>query len=221
MRGSEALIEEAIAAYRAALEERTQERVPLDWAMTQNNLGNALSDLGRMRGSEALIEEAIAAYRAALEELTQERVPLDWAMTQNNLGAALSDLGLLRGSEALIEEAIGHIEAALSQFRRLGATAYIEFTEKNLAQAKELLAQVKDCDNAVEEFSMAGQTPLLKPLVNENLLNRLQSHAYRPMQPDHLRRLPAPFHTRTSYNAKTLWPEEHRRHLNEKYGLVL
>ena len=82
MRGSEALIEEAIAAYRAALEERTQERVPLDWAMTQNNLGNALRGLGLMRGSEALIEEAIAAYRAALEERTQARVPLSWAMTQ-------------------------------------------------------------------------------------------------------------------------------------------
>ena len=35
-------LEEAVAAYRAALEERTRERVPLDWAMTQNNLGNAL-----------------------------------------------------------------------------------------------------------------------------------------------------------------------------------
>ncbi len=31
-------------AYRAALEERTRERVPLDWAMTQNNLGNAPPD---------------------------------------------------------------------------------------------------------------------------------------------------------------------------------
>jgi hypothetical protein len=41
-----ARLEEAVAAYRAALEERTQERVPLDWATTQNNLGNALSTLG-------------------------------------------------------------------------------------------------------------------------------------------------------------------------------
>ena len=106
MRGSEALIEEAVAAYRAALEETTQERVPHDWAMTQNNLGIARSTLGRMRGSEVLIEEAIAAYRAALEERTQERVPLQWAMTQNNLGNALSDLGQMRGSEAVIEEAV-------------------------------------------------------------------------------------------------------------------
>jgi hypothetical protein len=30
-----------IAVYRAALKEYTRERVPLDWAMTQVNLGNA------------------------------------------------------------------------------------------------------------------------------------------------------------------------------------
>ena len=32
-------------AFRAALEEYTRERVPLDWAMTQNNLGVALASL--------------------------------------------------------------------------------------------------------------------------------------------------------------------------------
>jgi hypothetical protein len=39
-------LEEAVAAYRAALEERTRERVPLDWAQTQMNLGTTLSSLG-------------------------------------------------------------------------------------------------------------------------------------------------------------------------------
>ena len=39
-------LEEAVAAYRDALREYTCERVPLDWAMTQNNLGNALATLG-------------------------------------------------------------------------------------------------------------------------------------------------------------------------------
>ena len=37
-----ARLDEAVSAYRAALEEWTRERVPLLWAMTQNNLGNAL-----------------------------------------------------------------------------------------------------------------------------------------------------------------------------------
>ena len=85
-----ARLEEAVAAYRAALEERTRERVPLDWAMTQNNLGNALRALGERESGTARLEEAVAAYRAALEERTRERVPLDWATTQNNLGNALS-----------------------------------------------------------------------------------------------------------------------------------
>ena len=46
-------LEEAVTAYRAALEEQTRERVPLDWAMTQNNLGNALERLDRADWREA------------------------------------------------------------------------------------------------------------------------------------------------------------------------
>jgi hypothetical protein len=38
-------LEEAVAAFRAALEEITRERAPLQWALTQNNLGNALDAL--------------------------------------------------------------------------------------------------------------------------------------------------------------------------------
>jgi hypothetical protein len=36
-----ARLEEAVAAYREALKERTRERVPLQWATTQNNLERA------------------------------------------------------------------------------------------------------------------------------------------------------------------------------------
>ena len=36
-----------MAAYTEALKEYTRERVPLDWAMTQNNLGTALVTLGK------------------------------------------------------------------------------------------------------------------------------------------------------------------------------
>ena len=57
-----ARLEEAVAAYRAALQEITRERVPLDWATTQNNLGNALSTLGERESGTARLEEAVAAY---------------------------------------------------------------------------------------------------------------------------------------------------------------
>jgi hypothetical protein len=41
-----ARLEQAVAAYRDALQERTRESGPLQWAMTQSNLGLALSTLG-------------------------------------------------------------------------------------------------------------------------------------------------------------------------------
>ncbi|MEL6168779.1 MAG: hypothetical protein AAFR35_08805, partial [Pseudomonadota bacterium] len=71
-------LEEAVTAFRAALEEWTRDRVPLDWARTQMNLGTALATLGTRETGTDRLDEAVTAYRAALEELTRERVPLDW-----------------------------------------------------------------------------------------------------------------------------------------------
>ena len=82
-------LEEAVLAYREALKERTRERVPLDWALTQMNLGTALRVLGERESGTGKLEEAVVAYREALKERTRERVPLQWAMTQMNLGTAL------------------------------------------------------------------------------------------------------------------------------------
>jgi hypothetical protein len=45
--------EEAVAAYRAALEEKMHERGPLQWARTQMNLGNALGTLGERESGTA------------------------------------------------------------------------------------------------------------------------------------------------------------------------
>lgn len=70
--GSEAgrrLLAEAVAAYRSALEVRTRELLPQDWAMTQNNLGNAIQEQGTRTGGEEgrrLLAEAVDAYHGAL-----------------------------------------------------------------------------------------------------------------------------------------------------------
>jgi tetratricopeptide (TPR) repeat protein len=91
-----ARLEEAVAVYRETLTELTRERVPLDWAMTQNNLGDALLRLGERESGTARLEEAVGAYREALKERTRERSPLDWATTQTNLGRALTLLATRR-----------------------------------------------------------------------------------------------------------------------------
>ncbi len=73
-------LEEAVAAFRAALEERTRERVPLDWAMTQMNLGAALAHLGERESGTARLEQAVAACNACLA-VTDALWPRQWVRT--------------------------------------------------------------------------------------------------------------------------------------------
>ena len=57
-RGSERL-EEAVAAYRAALELLTRERLPRQWASTLNNMGVALRALGERESGPERHEQAV------------------------------------------------------------------------------------------------------------------------------------------------------------------
>ena len=59
--GSERL-EEAIAVFRAALNEWSRESVPLKWAMAQNNLGNTLAALAERESGSERFGEAITAF---------------------------------------------------------------------------------------------------------------------------------------------------------------
>ncbi|GET44503.1 TPR repeat protein [Microseira wollei NIES-4236] len=78
-------IENAIAAYHAALTIYTRDAFPVNWATTQNNLGNAYSN--RILGEKAEnIENAIAAYHAALTIYTRDAFPQENAETLFNLG---------------------------------------------------------------------------------------------------------------------------------------
>ena len=108
--------EQAVAAYRAALQERTRERVPIQWATTQNNLGLSLWVLGERESGTERLEEAVAAFRAALQEFTRERVPLQWAMAQNNLGNALQVMGERESGTARLQEAVAAYRAALQEY---------------------------------------------------------------------------------------------------------
>ncbi|MBI1331136.1 MAG: tetratricopeptide repeat protein, partial [Alphaproteobacteria bacterium] len=92
-----ARLEEAVTAYREALKERTRERVPLDWAMTQNNLGTALTCLGGRESGTARLEEAAAAYREALGEFEKAKAEYHVGMARGNLERAERLLAQRRG----------------------------------------------------------------------------------------------------------------------------
>ena len=58
-------LEQAVAAYRLALQERTRERVPLDWADTQFDLGLALVALEERAPSADTAREALTCFQQA------------------------------------------------------------------------------------------------------------------------------------------------------------
>ncbi len=144
-------LEEAVSAYRAALEVRTRTDLPLDWAMTQNNLGAALQTLGEREEGTDRLEEAVGAYRAALEVYTRTDLPLDWARTQNNLGAALQTLGGREEGTDRLEEAVGAYRAALEVRTRTDLPLDWARTQNNLGAALQTLGGREEGTDRLEE----------------------------------------------------------------------
>jgi len=106
----------AIVAHREALKERTCKRLPYDWAMTQNNLGNALRTLGAREKGPANLKEALASYEEALKEFNPTRFPRDWAMTQFNLAIAFLTIGQRTHDRIVLENALTSADAALAVY---------------------------------------------------------------------------------------------------------
>jgi tetratricopeptide (TPR) repeat protein len=158
--GDNAALREAISVYEQALALASRNRVPLDWAMTQNNLGNALLYLGESKGDTALLEEAVTVYHASLEERTRDRVPLDWAMTRNNLGNALQTLGALERGTARLEEAVTAYREALEELTRDRVPLDWAKTQNNLGAALLILGDRKGDPSLLEEAVTAYRKAL-------------------------------------------------------------
>ena len=109
-------LEMAIAVYQYALQVRTKEAFPNQWAMTQYNLGIAYRN--RIKGNNAQnVELALAAYQKALEVYTKETFPTAWAATQYNLGIAYSNR--IKGDKTEnIEKAIAAFQNASEIYTR-------------------------------------------------------------------------------------------------------
>ncbi len=87
-RGDNAALRESISAWHEVLRNRPRQRVPLDWAMTQNNLGTALQALGERESGTARLEEAVAAYREALGVLEGAEADHYLSAVRGNLARA-------------------------------------------------------------------------------------------------------------------------------------
>jgi tetratricopeptide (TPR) repeat protein len=166
--GDNAALGEAISLWHRALQLRSRQEVPLDWAGIQNNLGNEFAILGARESGTARLEEAVAAYRAALEERTRERVPLDWAMTQNNLGNALWALGKRESGTARLEEAVAAYRAALQEYTRERVPLNWAATQNNLGNALQILGE-RESGTARLEEAVAAYLAALEERIRERV----------------------------------------------------
>ncbi|MDZ8189794.1 MAG: CHAT domain-containing tetratricopeptide repeat protein [Nostoc sp. ChiSLP02] len=149
-------MEIAIVGYEIALTVYTKSAFPVDWATTQNNLGNAYAD--RILGNKAEnIENAIAAFTAALEVRTKSAFSVNWATTQNNLGNAYRNTILGNRAENL-ESAIAAYTAALEVYTKSAFPEQWATTQNNLGLAytdRILGNRAENLENAIAAFTAA------------------------------------------------------------------
>ncbi|MGD2182402.1 hypothetical protein [Lusitaniella coriacea] len=140
-------LEIAIASYNNALQIRTREAFPQQWATTQNNLGAAYTN--RITGERAEnLDRAIASYENALQIRTREAFPQQWAGTQNNLGNAYKNY--IRGDrETNIQRAISSYKATLQIYTRQAFPLDWATTQSNLGAAYSSLIGKENLERAV------------------------------------------------------------------------
>ena len=149
--GSNQALHESASFYKEVLKEYTRERVPLQWAATQSNLGAALLTLGERENGTQRLEEAVTTFRDALKERTRDRVPLQWATTQNNLGNALLRLGERENGTQRLEEAVTAYRDALKENTCERVPLDWAMTQNNLGIALQTLGERENGTQRLEE----------------------------------------------------------------------
>ena len=192
------LFDQAVQAYRSALEVRTRADLPQDWATTQNDLGDALADEAQRTSGDkaaALFGQAVQAFHQALAVINKANQPVEWARTQFNLGIALTQ----EGQRALDANAVPLLDAAVQAFgKTLEVDTKADFPQRwaitqdalGLALMDEALRsdQARNAallDQAVQAFRSAEQVITRDALpqdwaqVQNNLGSALEDEALR------------------------------------------
>jgi tetratricopeptide (TPR) repeat protein len=142
-RGDNAALKQSIETWHLVSQQRPRERVPLDWAMTQMNLGNALWSLGERESGTGRLEEAVTAYRAALEEMTRERVPLQWAYTQHALANALAAVAERQKNAIRMAEALACMRNAVGVYQQSEESYWLPIAQHRITEMEAELVELQ------------------------------------------------------------------------------
>jgi tetratricopeptide (TPR) repeat protein len=134
--GDNDALAKAIERYRALLRLQSPDREPLQWASTQNRLGNALRVLGERESGTDKLEQAINVLQDAFTVSIRSGAPLEQqALTLNNLGRALLTLGERESGTDRLNEAANAFQEALKVSTREQTPRLWASTLNNLGNA--------------------------------------------------------------------------------------
>jgi tetratricopeptide (TPR) repeat protein len=194
--GESARIQEAVEAYREALQEWTRAGAPLEWARAQNNLGVALLMGGAGDMRTELLEQAAEGFAKALQAWPRYTMPVEWAMAQSNLGSALLRLGTRAGGAEILQQAALACREALKGRTRERTPVEWAKLQNNLGATLTILGArergSESLKQAVEAFHEAlkewtrGELPANWASTQNNLGAALTKLGGRENGPEHL-----------------------------------
>ncbi|MFQ5956482.1 MAG: hypothetical protein ACE5KK_01780 [Candidatus Brocadiales bacterium] len=150
-KGREENLMKAIEAHNRALSFYTLKDHPNDYAMTQNNLGNAYRCLAGVKDKEKNLELAMKAFHEALRVHTRDAFPINYAGIRFNLGhlyLAMAGMYSKKGNKGQEKKSLKQAEVAFAEslklFRKERITEWIEEATKHLAAVRRFINQIKD-----------------------------------------------------------------------------
>ncbi|KAM3108421.1 tetratricopeptide repeat protein [Phormidesmis sp. 146-33] len=134
-------LEKALKAYQLALSKINPQTRPSTFAMVQNNLGSAYSDLAQRQNPAENLQQAIAAYQSSLQYRQIEEEASRYAATQNNLGTAHWNLAQHQNPIDNLQQAIAYYSAALRHYDPDQEPLHYAMLQNNMGTAYWNLAQ--------------------------------------------------------------------------------
>ena len=134
----------AIKSYKEVLKFRTTDLFPMQYAMTQNNLGIAYATLAEVKDKDQNCQLALKAYQEALKVYTLDLFPMDYVATQNNLGNAYRILAEVKDKTQNCQLALKAYQEALKVRTLDRFPMQYAATQNNLKVVYRTLAEVED-----------------------------------------------------------------------------
>jgi tetratricopeptide (TPR) repeat protein len=106
----------AVAYFQRTLDDWTRDRDPLEWAMTQRNLADALCQQFGLDWDDAPLHPAMAAFQNALTVYQSRSDRLDAAHVQLGIASDYEIIGRYEPGRENVSKAVDHYRAALGGF---------------------------------------------------------------------------------------------------------